>query len=137
MSAAKPNYLRPTNVRARYALPFWQGLLEHRLLGQRCACGAQLFPPRPRCPECWATALQWVELESRGTLHSWTVVHVASPDFDTPFTLGLVDLADGVGRIAAKVVGADAAQLEIGMPVRIGFLDLEQGFSLYCATLDQ
>ncbi len=78
---------------------FWEGLSQHKLLGQSCpSCDEKFFPPRPYCPECLADQLDWIELDTRGTLHSWTQVRVAGPEFDTPFLLGLVDLSGGIGR---------------------------------------
>ena len=133
MTAPKPNYLQPTNLRSPSGSGFWQGLREQKLRGRCCtACSERFFPPRPRCPECLSDALEWVELSGRGTLHSWTEVHVASPDFDSPFLLGLIDLEDGLGRLTAKIIGTDAAQLTMDMPVRVTYVDLEGGFSLYC-----
>lgn len=76
-------------------------------------------------------------MSGKGTLYSWTEVNIASPEFDTPFLLGLVDLSQGIGRIAAKIVGAEAHQLRIGMPVKITYADVGKDFSLYCITLEQ
>jgi len=135
--AEKTNILPPTNLRAPWAVPFWEGLSKRVLRGQTCAdCGAAFFPPRPCCPECLSDRLAWVELDGRGTLHSWTQVRVAGPEFDTPFLLGLIDLSGGVGRIAAKISGADEGQLRIGMPVRVAYLKTTAGFDAYCLELD-
>lgn len=129
---AKPNYLRPSNLEAPWGRPFWAGLSEKKLLGQQCtACETKFFPPRPYCPECSSDDLAWVRLSDRGTLHSWTQIRVPGPEFDTPFFLGLLDLEGGLGRIAAKIVDAVPAALEIGMAMRITYVDLD-GFTLYC-----
>ena len=137
MASQKPNFLRPTNANAASARRFWQGLSEEKLLAQKCTpCGTRFFPPRPVCPSCLGNDLDWVELSGRGTLHSWTKVHLASPEFDTPFFLGLVDLEDGIGRITARIPDADPARLIIGMPVRIGYARLADDFTLYSIALD-
>ena len=135
--ANKTNILRPTNLYATWARPFWEGLSDNKLLAQSCAsCSAAFFPPRPYCPRCLADGLDWIELSDRGTLHSWTEVRVAGPEFDTPFFLGLVDLCEGMGRLAAKIVDAEAAQLQIGMPVRISCVKTGADFEPYCLMLE-
>jgi uncharacterized OB-fold protein len=122
MTSQKPGYLRPTNLAAASAREFWRGLAAGRLLARRCLdCGCRYFPPRDRCPECLGARLDWVELPPRGTLHSWTVVHMSSAELDTPFVLGLVDLDEGVGRLTAPIVDAPPAALRVGMPARLRF----------------
>lgn len=136
MGRSKPGYLRPTNLRSPSAREFWRGLSERKLLSRTCRdCGARFFPPRALCPECLGASLEWAEESGRGTLHSWTEVHLASPDFDTPFLLGLVDLEDGRGRLAAEIVGAEPSDLTIGMPVRIGFRRVADDLTLYSIEL--
>ena len=137
MTDGKPNFLRPTNWKSVRFNRFWEGLRRRKLLAQECYdCRAVIFPPRPLCPSCLTGDLGWVEIDGRGTLHSWTEVHIASPEFDTPFLLGLVDLSKGIGRIAAKIVGAERSQLRIGMPVKVGYVDVEEDFTLYCIVVE-
>jgi uncharacterized OB-fold protein len=64
-------------------------------------------------------------------LYSWTELFYAQPEFDVPFLLGLVDLAEGVGRIAARICGATTAELTIGMPLEIRISNPVDGFALY------
>lgn len=134
---AKPNVLPPTNRRAAWARPFWEGLSSGKLRCQLCGgCGAKLFPPRPCCPECLSDRLGWTELCERATLHSWTEVRVAGPEFDTPFFLGLADLSGGIGRLAARILDADAARLEIGMAVRVVPVSTGADFDAYGLVLE-
>ena len=44
---------------------------------------------------------------------------MSSPDFDTPFLLGLIDLEDGMGRLAARISDVGPEDLVIGMPLRV------------------
>jgi len=137
MQSERPNFLPPTNASSAAAKPFWEGLARHKLMAQVCRhCETRFFPPRSLCPACLEGEPAWVELSGRGSLHSWTVIHVAGPEFDTPFTLGLVDLEHGVGRIAAKIRDAGARPLEVGMPVHIGYLEARLGLTPYCIVLD-
>ncbi|MFC2003673.1 Zn-ribbon domain-containing OB-fold protein [Chloroflexota bacterium] len=138
MVSNKPNYLRPTSLDCISTKGFWEGLRRRQLLARKCPhCGEVFFPPRSHCPHCLGSDLQWVELSGKGTIHSWTEVHVAGPEFDTPYLLGLVDLSEGVGRIASKLVGVEAHQLRLGMPVRIVYRDTDEGFTLYQFTPEE
>lgn len=138
MSSNKRNYLRPTSLDTTSTKGFWEGLRQRQLLARKCHhCGEVFSPPRSHCPRCLGTDLEWQALSGRGTLHSWTEVSMAGPDFDTPFLLGLVDLAEGVGRIVSKLIGVEADQLRIGMPVRIVYTDVDAGFTLYQFTVEE
>ncbi|HZP31064.1 MAG TPA: OB-fold domain-containing protein [Acidimicrobiia bacterium] len=105
---------------------YWDGLRAHRLLVQRCAaCGRHRFPPMPACPHCGAVGGETVELDGRGTVYSWIVVHRAfNPALasDVPYTVATVELAPGC-RTVGRVEG-DAA-LAAGDAVAPLFVDHE------------
>ncbi|MBL7209578.1 MAG: Zn-ribbon domain-containing OB-fold protein [Dehalococcoidia bacterium] len=137
MASHKPNFLWPTNTNYTSTKGFWEGLRKRQLLAKKCRrCGEVFFPPRSHCPQCLGNDLEWAQLSDRGTLYSWTEVNVASPEFDTPFLLGLVDLSQGIGRMTARIVGAEAHQLHIGMPVRIIYADVDKAFTIYCIGIE-
>ncbi|USX54927.1 Zn-ribbon domain-containing OB-fold protein [Lentzea sp. HUAS12] len=57
--------------------PFLRGLMEGRLLGQRCpSCEKVYFPPRPACPTDGVPTTDQVELADRGTITTFCVVNV-------------------------------------------------------------
>ena len=96
-----------------------------RLLGSRCpACGEHLFPRRFVCAACLHEGCEDVELGPRGTLWTWTYVHV--PLFAnrarkvSAYGVGQVDLPEGP-RVQAILVG-ERDDFEIGMDLE---LDLE------------
>lgn len=72
-------------------------------------------------------------MSGKGFLYSWTELFFAQPEFDVPFFLGLVDLAEGIGRIAAGLSVKTAEDLRIGMPVRIRISKRGEGMALYYA----
>lgn len=78
-------------------------ITEHgALIGGRCAaCGASSFPQAFICPSCNATDITSNEIPGDGSLYSFTTVHI-SPTFPTPYTLGYVDLKDGL-RVLGQV----------------------------------
>ncbi|MDH7479124.1 MAG: Zn-ribbon domain-containing OB-fold protein [Syntrophomonadaceae bacterium] len=130
----RPGFLWPANRNSPSGRPFWEGLRQGRFLAPRCrACGELFFPPRPFCPECLGEELEWQKLSGRGTLHSWTELHYARPEFSTPFLLGLIDLEEGVGRIIARIEDASGRELQIGQPMEIQISEVEEGFCLYQA----
>lgn len=88
--------------------PFWTGLERGSLTTTECrSCGHKTFPPKIMCPECWSEDVHWVTLEGTGWLRSFTEVWVAPNPFrhQAPYTLGLVDLKDGV-RLLARIDSA-------------------------------
>ena len=96
-----------------------------RLLGSRCpACGEHFFPRRHVCARCLAEGCEDVELGPRGTLWTWTYVHVplfAKKDRRVDaYGVGQVDLPEGPRVQAILVGGSD--DFEIGMELE---LDLE------------
>jgi uncharacterized OB-fold protein len=104
--------------------PFFAGLANRKLLGSRCAaCSITYATPRGHCMECGG-ATEWVELPQSGRVHTYTTCHFGGEAFlkETPFTLVLVEF-DGVDTLfLSRLLGAEAAEVSIGMPVRARFL---------------
>ena len=96
-----------------------------RLLGSRCpACNEVFFPRRFVCAQCLTEGCTDVELGPRGTLWTWTYVHVplfAKKDGSVgSYGVGQVDLPEGP-RVQAILVGGPD-DFSIGMELE---LDLE------------
>ena len=102
---------------------------RYRLEASRCrTCGKVSFPPRLVCPGCQGEGFETVTLPERGTLVTWTVLHVAPRGFSgqTPYIVGIVDLA-GV-RVTAQIVDTGPRDLDFGVAVRRVFRKLgEEG----------
>jgi uncharacterized OB-fold protein len=103
---------------------YWDGLRERRLLVQRCTeCGRHRFPPMPACPYCAAPGGEVVEVEARGAIYSWIVVHRAfAPGFrdDVPYVVAVVELPEGC-RLLARVEPPEPIQA--GSPVVGRYVD--------------
>ena len=57
--------------------PFLRGLMDGRLIAQRCpACSKVYFPPRPACPTDGVPTTDQIELSDRGTITTFCVVNV-------------------------------------------------------------
>mgnify|MGYP001216912376 CR=1 FL=1 len=90
-----------------------------KLVGALCGdCGARVFPPVRVCPECMSENVSETELSDKGTLYTWSVVHVAPKNWKVPYTAGYVDLPEGV-RVFAHIVDTDPDKLEMDMPVQL------------------
>jgi hypothetical protein len=80
-----------------------------RLLGSRCrACGEHFYPRRSVCARCLEADTEEVPLGPRGTLYTWTYLHV--PGFGEHrthgegYAAGQIDLAEGP-RVQSVLVG--------------------------------
>lgn len=68
-----------------------------------CRCGLKFLPGRVICPGCAESELRGCLLRTYGKLYSFTTVHVSSTR-TTPYTIGYVDLDEGV-RLLATIAG--------------------------------
>ncbi len=92
------------------------------LLGNRCrSCEQSYFPQREVCPKCYAegieTRMEKIKLSSQGKLYSYSTVQVAPKRFQPPYTLGYVDLPEGV-RVLAQIIIQSPDQLKVDSQVR-------------------
>ncbi len=72
-----PVHLHYTHSASPTEDPFLRGLMEGRLIAQRCpACEKVYFPPRPACPTDGVPTTDPVELSDRGTITTFCVVNV-------------------------------------------------------------
>ena len=120
---------RPLPVPDRDTAPFWEAARAGRLRIQRCAgCGQNVFYPRSVCPNCLSQELSWIDCSGRGSVYSFTVVHRTSSEFreQVPFTVGLVELEEGV-RMMARL---DLAEPAVGTPVKVSFERVSEELSL-------
>jgi uncharacterized OB-fold protein/acyl dehydratase len=126
-----PKPLRPRPAVNRDNAFFFEGAAEHKLLIQRCTSCSQLrHPPGPMCPNCHSTEWDTVESTGRGTVHSYVVNHYPQvPAFDYPLLVGLIDLEEGT-RLVSNLVDIEPADVVIGMPVAVRWLDAGEGLTL-------
>lgn len=111
-------------------------LSEGRLMGSRCMrCGEVHLPPRPMCPHCFGTAMDWHPFNGEGKLAGFTVVHVGLPVMtaegysrEKPYVSGVVRLAEGPA-ISAQIVGAEPDALRVGMEMQAVFVERGSGLA--------
>lgn len=103
--------------------PFWDGCAAGELRLQRCRpCEAFYFPPRPSCPRCLSTDVEWRSTSGRGTLHTYLINHRPAPGFDAPYAIAVVELDEGP-RMMSNIVGVENTpeNLELDMALRVTF----------------
>jgi uncharacterized OB-fold protein len=126
-------YPKPLPEPSPITRPFWDAARAHRLELQRCAdCSRFLFYPRPLCPHCGGTRLEWRRASGRGTLYSYTVARRAPvPMFesDVPYVIAIVELEEGP-HLTSNVVGIAPEALRVGMPLEAVFDDVTETVTL-------
>jgi len=87
--------------------PFWDGCARGELMLQRCRdCGKPYFYPRPICPSCGSTDVEWFTASGQATLYSYVINHRPARGFeaDGPYAIAVVELAEGP-RMMTNIVG--------------------------------
>jgi uncharacterized OB-fold protein len=109
---------------------FYRGWLDKRLLLNRCQqCGQWHHPPKPICPHCWSSDVEPTEVSGQGTVHLLILLHQGpeAPGVDYaagPHPVATVELVEQVGlRFTSTVIGAPVADIHIGMPVELTWIE--------------
>ena len=121
---AAPRPKRPRPGTTHDTQFFFDGALRHELLIQRCiACTTLRHPPQARCDRCGSYDWDTVTSTGRGEVYSFVVVHHPQvPAFDYPMPIGLIALEEGT-RLVAQIVDCDPADVTVGMPVEVTWID--------------
>jgi uncharacterized OB-fold protein len=138
-------------------LAYFRHCAAHAFHLQRCtACGLVRYPPSTACPWCATAKSEWVPVEAKGAVHSYTEVHHAiQPAFKahTPYLVLLVDLDTQKGkpteheaiRVLGNLVTPDGTlapkdmvqRVGIGTRVRMVFADVAPGLAIPHWTIDE
>jgi uncharacterized protein len=106
---------------------------EHKLMAVRCMdCGIIILPPRPLCPQCYGTRIEWAALSGKGVLAGFTTIAVGLPAMiaegynrDKPYCSGIVQLEEGPS-ISGQLIDIDCAhpeQIQVGMAVQAAYIE--------------
>jgi uncharacterized OB-fold protein len=102
---------------------FYKFLAQGKLMAGKCVkCGKIHLPPRPLCDDCFSQEFEWMEVSGKGRLLTYTVIHIAPPQFQAPapYAVGIVQLENGL-KILGMISGVAPEQLKIGMDLTIDF----------------
>lgn len=102
--------------------PFFEHLSNGRLTFPFCMdCGRPHWYPKPRCPHCLSSRIEWRAVAGHGRVYSFTTVHHA---FDEqwrdalPYMVALVTFEDAPGvRLVTNLIGTKPEDAFIGMVV--------------------
>ncbi|MFF0814965.1 Zn-ribbon domain-containing OB-fold protein [Rhodococcus sp. NPDC003318] len=127
MSASMP--VKPRPLADDTTAPYWESARRGRLSLQYCrACARYVHLPATHCPTCTGTDLEWREVSGDATLYSYTAMHDSpGPGFadSLPYLVAIGELVEQPGLlVTANLLDADAADLHIGMPLKVAFEEL-------------
>ena len=114
---------RPLPVPTPETLHFWEGAKAGELRLQRCdACRHVYFPPRPFCPKCASRKVSVFKASGRAKLYSYVINHRPAPGFTSPYSIAVVELAEGP-RMMTNIVGCPQTPeaLQLDMPLEVVF----------------
>lgn len=120
-----------------------QYLNEEKLMGSLCIkCGERFVPPRPLCPRCFSSDLEWIEVKGEGRLVAFTCIHIAPPSMiaqgynrKNPYICGVVELIEG-GKVDARIIGLNPLNpesIKIGLPMKMAFIHRQDIQETYLA----
>ena len=105
---------------------FWREIpARYRLIGSRCRqCKTAFYPPRTVCPKCKNALLKGKpimkseQFSGKGKVRSYTVIHVAPPDFkdQTPYIMAVIKFDEGP-RLTGQIIDCD--QKDVKMEMRV------------------
>ena len=110
---------------------FWTSGADGRLRFLRCtACLNYIHPPVPVCDKCLSMEQEVVVVSGRATLAAVTVNHqMWIPTIEPPYVIGIVEIQEQASvRLTTNIVGCDAADVHIGMPLQVDFEEHDDVF---------
>jgi len=92
-------------------IEWFEALKKGKLLGLKCQdCGQVTCPPFSVCQKCGSKKLERVELNGKGELKTFTVIHTSPEGFDAPYIVCYVKMDEGPwvpGRLDLDVETAE------------------------------
>jgi uncharacterized OB-fold protein len=102
---------------------FYNFMANGKLMAGQCKkCGKIHLPPRPICDNCYNQDFEWKEISGKGKLLTYTIIHVAPPQFQAmaPYIVGIVQLENGL-RLPGMISGVIEQNLKVGIELFIDF----------------
>ena len=122
-------------VTDQWTQPFWDAARAHELKVPRCGdCGRFRMPPSPFCANCQSQHVQWVALNGRGTVYSYTIITtpvIPEAVDSVPYLPAIIEVEGAPGvRLISCVVGARVSDVRIGSRVAVNWDDLPDGVTV-------
>jgi len=111
---------RPLPELRNFGVGYWRAAAKGELVIPVCrACDHSFWHPRPNCPHCGSSEVEWRHHNGKGAVHTFTVVRQSSDPFfktKTPYAVAMVLLDDGP-MLMSNLVECDLGTVKIGMRV--------------------
>jgi len=94
------NFVYSTNVFKTYGRlsPYFRALAEeHKIYATRCVDHGTFLPPRPSCPDCQTTKMEWVDYTNKpATIKTASICNFAGEAFldEIPYALGFIQMVE-------------------------------------------
>jgi uncharacterized protein len=90
------------------------------LVAQRCTqCGARYFDRRNACASCGGTEFDQVDVDTNGTVRTFSIVAFSIPGVEVPFVAAIVDCGGTSVRGKLVDVTPDPEHVKVGMKVQL------------------
>jgi len=102
---------------------FYKFLSQGKLMAGKCVkCGKIHLPPRPLCGNGYSKLFEWMPVNGKGKLVTYTVINVAPAQFQAlaPYAVGIVEFENGL-RIPGMLQDVTQQDLRIGMELTLDF----------------
>ena len=99
---------------------FLEGLRAGRIMGRTCSgCERVLVPPRMFCERCFRATDRWVEVETTGTVQTYSVCHVAwdMQPLDPPQLPAVIAIDGSHGGLLHLLGEVEPGEVTVGMAV--------------------
>ena len=130
-------YQKPIPVKTQDNTPYWDGADRHELILQKCnSCQEYSHPPGPSCAKCGSTELRWESQGSEisGKVYSYIISYRPFlPGFqdEVPLIVAIVEIDKLPNvRLIGNVLQCSTEDIQIGMPVKMIWKELQEGRSL-------
>jgi hypothetical protein len=100
-----------------------------RIMGARCEkCDLIYVPPRLYCERCFEKLEQWVDMGSKGEVHTFTIAHVGldGSTLSEPVILAMVAIEGAHGGLVHRLGEVKPEQVKVGMKVEAVFEDKDK-----------
>ena len=108
---------------------FFNGLKEGKIIVSKCSkCGTMYLPPRGYCERCFSEIKEFVEIPSKGYVHTYTIQRKDKngKSLEKPIAWALIKFPNVEGGLIHKLGEVNLEKLEIGLEVEPVFKPKEE-----------
>ena len=115
---------------------FYEGLKARKILANKCGkCNRVYVPPRPFCDICFIEPLEWIEVDPKGIVQTYTITYQKFENLPNPPYITAVIRINGsatslihfIGEIQHEKPSEPPEKIKIGMSVEPVWADEREG----------